>query len=84
MFLSPQYVSEVVIGAPYAVGKDLLDHFKVTGLFFGFLFLETSALCPFALAQKELFSVPLPYRSTWCVMARQKCSQTRMDRILIL
>uniref|UniRef100_A0A672NTC2 ethanolamine-phosphate cytidylyltransferase n=1 Tax=Sinocyclocheilus grahami TaxID=75366 RepID=A0A672NTC2_SINGR len=23
------YVSEVVIGAPYAVGKDLLDHFKV-------------------------------------------------------
>uniref|UniRef100_A0AAZ3SE45 ethanolamine-phosphate cytidylyltransferase n=1 Tax=Oncorhynchus tshawytscha TaxID=74940 RepID=A0AAZ3SE45_ONCTS len=24
-----QYVSEVVIGAPYAVGKDLLDHFKV-------------------------------------------------------
>lgn len=25
-----QYVSEVVIGAPYAVGKDLLDHFKVS------------------------------------------------------
>uniref|UniRef100_A0A7N6F8G8 ethanolamine-phosphate cytidylyltransferase n=1 Tax=Anabas testudineus TaxID=64144 RepID=A0A7N6F8G8_ANATE len=25
----PHYVSEVVIGAPYAVGKDLLDHFKV-------------------------------------------------------
>ncbi|KPP66185.1 ethanolamine-phosphate cytidylyltransferase-like [Scleropages formosus] len=24
-----QYVSEVVIGAPYAVGGDLLDHFKV-------------------------------------------------------
>ena len=27
---SLQYVSEVVIGAPYAVGKDLLDHFKVS------------------------------------------------------
>lgn len=25
----PQYVSEVVIGAPFAVTKDLLDHFKV-------------------------------------------------------
>ena len=24
-----QYVSEVVIGAPYAVSGDLLDHFKV-------------------------------------------------------
>lgn len=28
-FFSPQYVSEVVIGAPFAVTKDLLDHFKV-------------------------------------------------------
>ncbi|XP_008408685.1 ethanolamine-phosphate cytidylyltransferase isoform X2 [Poecilia reticulata] len=27
--LACRYVSEVVIGAPYAVGKDLLDHFKV-------------------------------------------------------
>uniref|UniRef100_A0AAY5EEI5 ethanolamine-phosphate cytidylyltransferase n=1 Tax=Electrophorus electricus TaxID=8005 RepID=A0AAY5EEI5_ELEEL len=27
--LYSSYVSEVVIGAPYAVGKDLLDHFKV-------------------------------------------------------
>lgn len=27
--LSPQYVSEVVIGAPYAVTAELLDHFKV-------------------------------------------------------
>uniref|UniRef100_A0A673HYP1 ethanolamine-phosphate cytidylyltransferase n=1 Tax=Sinocyclocheilus rhinocerous TaxID=307959 RepID=A0A673HYP1_9TELE len=26
--LACRYVSEVVIGAPYAVGKDLLDHFK--------------------------------------------------------
>lgn len=26
---SPQYVSEVVIGAPYAVTAELLDHFKV-------------------------------------------------------
>lgn len=25
-----QYVSEVVIGAPYAVTADLMDHFKVT------------------------------------------------------
>lgn len=25
----PQYVSEVVIGAPFPVTKDLLDHFKV-------------------------------------------------------
>ena len=24
-----QYVSEVVIGAPYSVTQDLLDHFKV-------------------------------------------------------
>lgn len=35
-----QYVSEVVIGAPYAVGKDLLDHFKVgflpTGLSYSY------------------------------------------------
>lgn len=30
--LCPQYVSEVVIGAPYTVGKDLLDHFKVSRL----------------------------------------------------
>lgn len=28
-FSCPQYVSEVVIGAPFAVTKDLLDHFKV-------------------------------------------------------
>uniref|UniRef100_A0AAY4EG72 ethanolamine-phosphate cytidylyltransferase n=1 Tax=Denticeps clupeoides TaxID=299321 RepID=A0AAY4EG72_9TELE len=27
--LACRYVSEVVIGAPYTVGKDLLDHFKV-------------------------------------------------------
>ncbi|XP_016095226.1 ethanolamine-phosphate cytidylyltransferase-like [Sinocyclocheilus grahami] len=27
--LACRYVSEVVIGAPYAVTKDLLDHFKV-------------------------------------------------------
>lgn len=27
--LSPQYVSEVVIGAPYSVTAELLDHFKV-------------------------------------------------------
>ncbi|KAJ8283193.1 hypothetical protein COCON_G00020430 [Conger conger] len=27
--LACRYVSEVVIGAPYAVGRDLLDHFKV-------------------------------------------------------
>ncbi|XP_070776445.1 ethanolamine-phosphate cytidylyltransferase isoform X4 [Enoplosus armatus] len=27
--LACRYVSEVVIGAPYAVGKDLLDHFRV-------------------------------------------------------
>uniref|UniRef100_A0A8C5EB18 ethanolamine-phosphate cytidylyltransferase n=1 Tax=Gouania willdenowi TaxID=441366 RepID=A0A8C5EB18_GOUWI len=27
--LACRYVSEVVIGAPYAVGKDLIDHFKV-------------------------------------------------------
>lgn len=27
--LSSQYVSEVVIGAPYAVTAELLDHFKV-------------------------------------------------------
>lgn len=27
--LACRYVSEVVIGAPYAVGNDLLDHFKV-------------------------------------------------------
>lgn len=27
--LSPQYVSEVVIGAPYAVTAELLGHFKV-------------------------------------------------------
>ncbi|KAG9334569.1 hypothetical protein JZ751_007505 [Albula glossodonta] len=26
--LACRYVSEVVIGAPYAVGRDLLDHFK--------------------------------------------------------
>uniref|UniRef100_A0A4W6CHY4 ethanolamine-phosphate cytidylyltransferase n=1 Tax=Lates calcarifer TaxID=8187 RepID=A0A4W6CHY4_LATCA len=30
--LACRYVSEVVIGAPYAVGKDLLDHFKVSRL----------------------------------------------------
>uniref|UniRef100_A0A8C5C573 ethanolamine-phosphate cytidylyltransferase n=1 Tax=Gadus morhua TaxID=8049 RepID=A0A8C5C573_GADMO len=29
--LACRYVSEVVIGAPYAVGRDLLDHFKVSG-----------------------------------------------------
>lgn len=29
-FFFSQYVSEVVIGAPFAVTKDLLDHFKVT------------------------------------------------------
>ena len=29
LFVSSQYVSEVVIGAPFAVTKDLLDHFKV-------------------------------------------------------
>lgn len=29
LVFSPQYVSEVVIGAPYAIGKELLDHFKV-------------------------------------------------------
>ena len=34
VYMSPfvfplQYVSEVVIGAPYAVTKDLMDHFKV-------------------------------------------------------
>lgn len=28
-FLSTQYVSEVVIGAPYSVTAELLDHFKV-------------------------------------------------------
>lgn len=28
-FVFLQYVSEVVIGAPFAVTKDLLDHFKV-------------------------------------------------------
>lgn len=27
--VSPQYVSEVVIGAPYAVTAELLGHFKV-------------------------------------------------------
>lgn len=27
--LFPQYVSEVVIGAPYSVTAELLDHFKV-------------------------------------------------------
>lgn len=37
VLFSSQYVSEVVIGAPYAVGKDLLDHFKVRGPFFSFL-----------------------------------------------
>lgn len=30
MCFFPQYVSEVVIGAPFAVTKDLLDHFKVS------------------------------------------------------
>uniref|UniRef100_A0A672G5X6 ethanolamine-phosphate cytidylyltransferase n=1 Tax=Salarias fasciatus TaxID=181472 RepID=A0A672G5X6_SALFA len=29
--LACRYVSEVVIGAPFAVTKDLLDHFKVSG-----------------------------------------------------
>lgn len=29
LFFFLQYVSEVVIGAPFAVTKDLLDHFKV-------------------------------------------------------
>ena len=27
--LACRYVSEVVIGAPYAVNKELMDHFKV-------------------------------------------------------
>lgn len=35
-FLSTQYVSEVVIGAPYSVTAELLDHFKVrVGLLVG-------------------------------------------------
>lgn len=33
--LACRYVSEVVIGAPYSVTADLLDHFKVTLVFHG-------------------------------------------------
>ena len=29
VYIKLQYVSEVVIGAPYSVTKDVMDHFKV-------------------------------------------------------
>ncbi|KAL1251550.1 hypothetical protein QQF64_019346 [Cirrhinus molitorella] len=53
--LACRYVSEVVIGAPYAVGKDLLDHFKVDLVCHGKteVFLDTDRTDPYAEPKKR-------------------------------
>uniref|UniRef100_A0A671T8T3 ethanolamine-phosphate cytidylyltransferase n=1 Tax=Sinocyclocheilus anshuiensis TaxID=1608454 RepID=A0A671T8T3_9TELE len=53
--LHPRYVSEVVIGAPYAVGKDLLDHFKVALVCHGKteVFPDTDGTDPYAEPKKR-------------------------------
>uniref|UniRef100_A0A673HI87 ethanolamine-phosphate cytidylyltransferase n=1 Tax=Sinocyclocheilus rhinocerous TaxID=307959 RepID=A0A673HI87_9TELE len=53
--LACRYVSEVVIGAPYAVGKDLLDHFKVDLVCHGKteVFPDTDGTDPYAEPKKR-------------------------------
>uniref|UniRef100_A0A671T9S1 ethanolamine-phosphate cytidylyltransferase n=1 Tax=Sinocyclocheilus anshuiensis TaxID=1608454 RepID=A0A671T9S1_9TELE len=53
--LACRYVSEVVIGAPYAVGKDLLDHFKVALVCHGKteVFPDTDGTDPYAEPKKR-------------------------------
>uniref|UniRef100_A0A8C2CTE7 ethanolamine-phosphate cytidylyltransferase n=1 Tax=Cyprinus carpio TaxID=7962 RepID=A0A8C2CTE7_CYPCA len=53
--LACRYVSEVVIGAPYAVGKDLLDHFKVDLVCHGKteVFSDTDGTDPYAEPKKR-------------------------------
>nr|XP_046261923.1 ethanolamine-phosphate cytidylyltransferase isoform X3 [Scatophagus argus] len=53
--LACRYVSEVVIGAPYAVGKDLLDHFKVDLVCHGKteVFLDKDGADPYAEPKKR-------------------------------
>jgi len=42
---SIQYVSEVVIGAPYSVTEELLDYFKVMFVLYVFLMINIPMMC---------------------------------------
>ncbi|XP_077829467.1 ethanolamine-phosphate cytidylyltransferase isoform X4 [Macaca mulatta] len=63
--LACRYVSEVVIGAPYAVTAELLSHFKVR------LCMGSPPASPGRAPDPHSFS-----RWTWCVTARRKLSRT--------
>lgn len=82
-FLSTQYVSEVVIGAPYSVTAELLDHFKVrVGLLVGREDLGRVGPGQYSEPCRPPWGgLPDPYllpRWTWCVTGRRRSCRTRM------
>lgn len=73
-----QYVSEVVIGAPFAVTKDLLDHFKVGAI------ISHNEIIMFPAIKNNITAHLFIHRWILYVMGRQKYILTRTDLTLML
>uniref|UniRef100_A0AAY4EEL1 ethanolamine-phosphate cytidylyltransferase n=1 Tax=Denticeps clupeoides TaxID=299321 RepID=A0AAY4EEL1_9TELE len=82
--LACRYVSEVVIGAPYTVGKDLLDHFKVDLVCHGKteVFPDKDGSDPYAVSSKAPIAAVIEtniiiVKCLWTVRCRE-CEETNL------